>query len=42
MFKKFFKKNEKEDSDNTNVLIAALLVHAARRDENYTDNEKKE
>ena len=41
MFKKFFKKKEKEDSDNTNVLIAALLVHAARIDENYTDNEKK-
>ena len=40
MFKKIFKKKEKENSDNKNVLIAALLVHAARIDENYTNIEK--
>ena len=38
MFKKFFKK---ENSDNKNVLVAALLIHAAKMDENYTDIEKK-
>ena len=41
MFKKFFKKERKENSDNKNILIAALLIHAARIDENYTDVEKE-
>ena len=41
MFKKIFKKQKKENSDNKNVLIAALLVHAAKIDENYTEIEKK-
>ena len=41
MFKKIFKKHKKDSSDNKNVLIAALLVHAAKIDENYTDIEKK-
>jgi len=41
MFKKIFKKQKKENSDNKNVLVAALLVHAAKIDENYTDMEKK-
>ena len=41
MFKKIFKKEKKENSDNKNVLIAALLIHAAKMDENYTDIEKK-
>ena len=40
MFKNIFK-NKKESSENNNVLIAALLVHAAKIDENYTDVEKK-
>tara|TARA_B100000029_G_scaffold508553_1_gene595751 strand:+ start:2018 stop:2446 length:429 start_codon:yes stop_codon:yes gene_type:complete len=40
MFKKFFKKKEKI-SQNNDVLIAALLVHAAKIDENYTNVEKK-
>jgi len=40
MFKKFFKKKEKI-SDNKNILIAALLVHAAKIDNEYTDVEKK-
>jgi len=40
MFKKFFKKKEKA-SDNKSILIAALLVHAAKIDDEYTDIEKK-
>ena len=40
MFKKFFKKKEK-NINNKDVLVAALLIHAAKIDENYTDNEKK-
>ena len=39
MFKNIFKK--KEGLDNKNVLVAALLIHAAKIDENYTDIEKK-
>ena len=39
MFKKFFKKKEKI-SNNRNILIAALLVHAAKIDDEYTDVEK--
>ena len=38
MFKKIFKK---EIPNNKNVLIAALLIHAAKIDEHYTDIEKK-
>tara|TARA_Y100000590_G_scaffold445937_1_gene578758 strand:+ start:433 stop:858 length:426 start_codon:yes stop_codon:yes gene_type:complete len=41
MFKKLFKKEKKENPDKKNVLIAALLIHAAKIDENYTDAEKK-
>ena len=41
MFKKIFNKQKKESSDNKNVLVAALLIHAARIDENYTDIEKE-
>jgi len=41
MFKKFFKNKKKESIDNNNILIIALLVHAAKIDENYTDLEKK-
>ena len=40
MFKKFFKKKEKI-SNAKNILIAALLVHAAKIDDEYTDVEKK-
>ena len=39
MFGKIFKK--KENKNKKNVLIAALLVHAAKIDNNYTDAEKK-
>ena len=41
MFKKIFNKKKKDDPDNKNVLVAALLIHAAKIDENYTDAEKK-
>ena len=40
MFKKFFKKEKKENLEIKNILIAALLIHAAKMDENYTDAEK--
>ena len=39
MFKKFFKKKEKDNTQN-NVLIISLLIHAAKIDENYTEIEK--
>ena len=39
MFGKFFKK--KEDNINNSILIAALLVHAAKIDDNYTIKEKE-
>ena len=39
MFKNFFK-NKKKPEGNKNILIAALLIHAAKIDQNYTDNEK--
>ena len=41
MLKNFFKKKEKESPDNKNLLIIALLIHAAKIDENYTEDEKK-
>ena len=41
MLKKFFKKKEKVNLDNKNILVISLLIHAAKIDENYTENEKK-
>ena len=41
MLKRFLKKKENESQNNKNVLIIALLIHAAKIDENYTENEKK-
>ena len=41
MFKKFFKKKNKKELNNKNILIIALLIYAAKIDENYTENEKK-
>ena len=38
MFKKIFKRKNTNDK---NILIAALLVHAAKIDDNYTDIEKE-
>ena len=41
MLKKFLKKKDNESQYNKNVLIIALLIHAAKIDENYTEDEKK-
>ena len=41
MFKKFFEKKNEENINNKNILITALLVHAAKIDDNYTDVEKE-
>tara|TARA_B100000029_G_scaffold177690_1_gene175046 strand:- start:1133 stop:1558 length:426 start_codon:yes stop_codon:yes gene_type:complete len=41
MFKKLFKKKEKKEQNNKSILIAALLIHAAKIDLHYTDVEKE-
>ena len=41
MLKNIFKKLEKKESNNKNIMVGALLVHAAKMDENYTDIERK-
>ena len=41
MFKTIFKKEKKENTEDKNILVAALLIHAAKIDENYSDIEKK-
>ena len=42
---KFFKNNDSKDPSKKNgellIKTASLLIHAAKIDENYTDNEKK-
>ena len=42
---KFFKKNDSNDYSKKNEELltktASLLIHTAKIDENYTDNEKK-
>jgi len=40
MFKNFFKKQKKENPDDKNILIIALLIHAAKIDGNYTEIER--
>ena len=40
MLKNFFK-NKKKENPNNNILVIALLIHAAKIDENYTEIEKK-
>ena len=40
MFKKIFKKNQENIIDK-NVLVAALLIHAAKIDENFSIEEEK-
>ena len=40
MLNKIFKK-KKENVESSNVLVAALLIHAAKIDEDYTDKEKE-
>ena len=41
MFNKIFKKKETDNSESNNVLVAALLIHAAKIDEDYTDKERE-
>jgi uncharacterized tellurite resistance protein B-like protein len=36
----FFKKDNKETENNFLIKICALLIHAAKIDENYTENEE--
>ena len=40
MIKNFFK-NKKQEKSNNNILVIALLIHAAKIDENYTEIEQK-
>ena len=37
----FFKKDNKKVDDNFLTKVSALLIHAAKIDENYTDNEEE-
>ncbi len=37
----FLKNKNKNDMDNSLIKITALLIHAAKIDENYTEKEKK-
>ena len=41
MFKKFFNKKKEENTNKKNILIIALLIHAAKIDNNYTDVERE-
>ena len=41
MFNKFFRKEKKENIGNKSILLTALLIHAAKIDENYTNAEKE-
>ena len=41
MFKKFFEKKNEESINDKNILITALLIHAAKIDDNYTGVEKE-
>jgi len=37
----FFKKTDKKEENNFIVKVSALLIHAAKIDENYTDKEEE-
>ena len=37
----FFKKSKDQDENNDLIKVAALLIHAAKIDENYSEKEKK-
>tara|TARA_X000000368_G_C22583262_1_gene516067 strand:+ start:79 stop:492 length:414 start_codon:yes stop_codon:yes gene_type:complete len=37
----FFKKKEEKNKNNFLTKVCALLIHAAKIDENYTDNEEE-
>ena len=37
----FFKKDDKKIDDSFLIKVGALLIHTAKIDENYTDNEEE-
>ena len=41
MFNLFKKKESDKENDLSLIAVASILVHSAKIDENYTDNEKK-
>ena len=41
MFNKLFNKKKEEGAEDKNVMVAALLIHAAKIDDNYTELEIK-
>ena len=41
MFEKIFKKKIKKNIESNNILVTALLIHAAKIDEEYTDVERE-
>ena len=41
MFKKKIKKEVENNINNKKTLVAALLIHAAKIDDNYTEVEKE-
>ena len=41
MFKNIFRKKNEKNLSVENLLVTALLIHAAKIDENYTEVEKK-
>ena len=41
MFNKIFKKDNKNEIKNKNILVTALLIHAAKIDDNYTNIERE-
>jgi len=40
VFKNLFKKKNTDNTADKNILVAALLIHADKIDENYTEKEK--
>ena len=41
MFNKIFNRKKTEKENNKDILVPALLIHAAKIDEKYTSNEKE-
>jgi uncharacterized tellurite resistance protein B-like protein len=41
MFNKIFNKKKEHVEEDKNVMVAALLIHAAKIDDNYSDLERK-
>ena len=41
MFNLFKKKESDKENDLSLIAVASILIHSAKIDENYTDNEKK-